>query len=718
MFDPDVRPSPIRPSDRPGRGHPVDRLPVGPGPTEQPTDADGERLDRLHRRLMGYYRREIDRQAGNRAEQAEDEDFYDNDQWDPQDAALLRERGQVPLTYNVVASTVNWVLGSQKRARADFRVLPREKEDAKPAERKSKLLKYLAQVNREGHAVSRAFGDAVRAGVGWLECGAQDTDDGEPVYIRTESWRNILWDSASVEDDLADARYLFRSKWVDEDIALALFPDRRDLVRRAADTPAGAGWDSLEGDAAMDTHERTVADPVAPGSDWDQDRRRVRLIECWFRQPTTVAKIRGGRFGGDAFEDTAAQREEIAAGKAVVVEKTALAMFVAIMTPLDILYLERSPYRHDKFPFTPIWAYRRGRDHMPYGMIRTLKDMQRDVNKRAAKALHILSTNKTIMDKNAVPDLAAFAEEAARPDAILVKEPGSHLEIGADRDLGPAHLDLMSRSIAMIQSSSGVTDENMGRETNASSGRAITARQSQGALATAGLFDNLFFARQCHGEKLLSLVEQFFTEAKAIRITNMRGTPEYVTVNDGLPENDIVRNKADFIIAEQEWRDSLRQAQTQELLELLQQLAPAAPQLAMVMLDLIVEIMDIPNREELVERIRAVTGMRDPDAEEPTPQERARAEKEARMEALQQAGVEAELREKQAKAAKADAEARRILAQNAGENVDTLRAALETALEIIAAPSAVPVADTVLDEAGFRPAPPTASPSARPGDRP
>ena len=83
---------------------------------------------------------------------------------------------------------------------------------------------------------------------------------------------------------------------------------------------------------------------------------------------------------------------------------------VALMTEVGLLWFSESPYRHNKFPLTPIWCYRRGRDGAPYGVIRRLKDIQVDVNKRASKALHILSTSKIIMDYDALPDDMTFEE--------------------------------------------------------------------------------------------------------------------------------------------------------------------------------------------------------------------------------------------------------------------------------------------------------------------
>lgn len=686
---------------------PVPKVPAVAGATGgSALDAPG--MVDLHGTLLDFYARELDRQNENRLEQAIDEDFYDSIQWRDEDAQVLKERGQSPIVYNVIASTVDWVLGTEKRGRSDFKVLPRRKEDGKPAEKKTALLKYLSDVNRTPFHKSRAFEDSVKVGIGWLEDGIQDEDDEEPIASRYESWRNIIWDTASTELDLADARYLFRSKWVDLDIALALFPKRSAVLEKAVSDGDATFMVGEYGDEAMDSAEfaNETSGGLRPSSYGLNRRQRVRIIEGWIRRPVMASRLKGGAFSGDLFDPSSAGHvEQVNSGAATLIEKPTMLMHVALFTTAGMLWFSPTPYRHNRFPFTPIWAYRRGRDGMPYGMIRRLRDIQEDINKRASKALAILSSNKVIMDSGAVEDIDEFIEEVAKPNAVIVKKEGKELTINADRDLSQWHLELMSRSIQMIQQQSGVTDELMGRSTNAQSGIAVQRRQEQGSMTTTNLFDNLRFASQVQGEKQLSLIEQFMSEEKQFRITNMRGGPEYVTVNDGLPENDIVRTKADYVISDADWRASMRQAAADQLMEAITKLSP---EVAMVMLDLVVENMDLPNREEIVKRIRKLTGQRDPDAGEPTPEEMQAAQAAQQQQALQQEAAALNLRQMAATVQKTEAEAAKLGAQLeelrskviAG-NVATQKDAVVTAQQVAAAPGLVPVADTILNEAGF-----------------
>lgn len=693
---------------------PVDRLPEMSSTVEaaKPTNKlDANESIELHRRLLSYYRQELDRQSENRFQMAIDEDYYDSIQWSEDESNSLKERGQAPIVYNVTAQSINWVIGSEKRGRTDFKILPREKEDAKQAELKTKLLKYISDVNRLPFSRSRAFEDAIKAGIGWLEDGAQDDDDGEPIYSRYESWRNILHDSASTELDMSDARYIFRSKWVDVDVAKALFPGREAQIDNAViDASMYGSFDMVDGDVPMDYMEFDRSSHSVARTLVSHKRQRVRLIECEYKVPEKVKRLRGGIFKGEIYDPQDRNHQEaLLSGTSTVVEKVMMRVRIAHMTVKDLLWEGPSPYRHNRFRFTPIWCYRRGRDNLPYGLIRPIRDIQDDVNKRASKALHILSSNKIIMDEGALPDgvsLDEFAEEIARPDSITVKRKGHELTINAERDLAAPHLELMSRGINMIQQVGGVTDELLGRTTNAVSGIAVQKRQEQGSLATNKPFDNLRLASQMQGELQLSLLEQFCTEEKTFRITNERGAPDFHRVNDGLPENEITRTKADFIISEAEWRTTMREAAAEQLMEIISKMPP---EVGMMLLDLAVESMDLPNREEISKRIRAVTGMKDPDQTEPTPEDMAKEEATAKAAAFQEEMAMTELEGKKVDVLKKQAEAFRSMvlaerekAMTVKSNVDSTAAAMVAATQVIAMPTIARVADGILQEAGWK----------------
>jgi hypothetical protein len=88
-------------------------------------------MKKRHQQLLEWYQQEREKQAANRYQMAIDQDFYDNLQWDEQDIQELAERGQAALVFNVQAATVDWIIGTEKRTRVDFKVFPRNDEDLK-----------------------------------------------------------------------------------------------------------------------------------------------------------------------------------------------------------------------------------------------------------------------------------------------------------------------------------------------------------------------------------------------------------------------------------------------------------------------------------------------------------------------------------------------------------------------------------------------------------
>ncbi|EDM70826.1 putative phage portal protein [Roseobacter sp. AzwK-3b] len=432
------------------------------------SDLDSEHTAELHDRLIGHYLRELEAQGNARRLMQRDEQYYNHDQWSKDDLAVLEARGQQPLTYNVIAQSINWVLGTERRTRIDYKILARRKQGRRNAEKKSHLIKYLSDVNRTPFHFSRAFADAAKVGLGWIECGVRDDSEGEPLYERYESWRNVIYDTAAQEEDLSDGRFIFRTKWVDVDRACAMFPDREGIVRSSVSSHFewGAFMDR-HGDDAMDSQEYLATEHGEYYTSIEHPtyaRDRVRLIEAWFKIPVTEKRMAGGQFAGEIYDpESMGHTASLAEEGAEVRERLTDRVYVMIMTLRGVLWMSPSPYRHNRYPFTPIWGYRKADDNTPYGLIRGMIPAQDDINKRLSKALSIINTNKVIMDEGAVENLDEFEEEISRPDSIIIKKPNKMLEISADRELAAAHVDIMNMSINMIQTLSGITDENLGR---------------------------------------------------------------------------------------------------------------------------------------------------------------------------------------------------------------------------------------------------------------
>lgn len=695
-------------------------MPAMPGEAEglgkqHPLDAENAR--RLLAKVTEWWDEARDGHADNRRQQYIDADYRDGHQWKPDDASILIDRGQVPLTFPLIKQMRDWITGTERRTRIDWNVLPREEDDVKTSAVKKSLLKYISDVNSIGFERSRQFDDAVDVGVGWLEeCYSRDGFE-EPITAAHVDWKTVWWDPFARKTNLRDCRYIHRAKFVDLDYAIAMFPDRQARLEAAALQTLDPDSELLDLDAAVpmmffSSHSQHTSLPGSAASyvirssmaGRNRSRQRVLLIETWYRQPTAVKLIAGDpEWDGRRYEPT--NTDMVAAQKSGVislVDSVTEEMRVCFWTPGTLLKEQASPYRHGRFTFTPCWGYRRHRDGLPYGVIRLVRDSQDEYNKRRSKALFLLSVNRVEYEDGAFSkeDEDEMLEEYSRPDGRIRLSKGAlsenRVRVTPGSTAAQAEISLMQEAKDNIYETSGVTRENTGQDSNAASGKAILAKQQQGAVTTAELFDNYRMSIQFSGQKLLSICEQYMTMPKVFRILGPNGAAQWerinqVSVNDAMQavfENDITRHSADFVVDEMDYRETVRMAMADQLFELLGRMDP---QVSLQLMDAAVELTDLPNKGALAARIRAISGQPEPGTED------SDEAKLARDQAKQAQDAEAALtrEERMAGIRKTLSEAMRNEADAGNKKVDTKQKSLDVAAAVSQAPGLAPAADAL-----------------------
>jgi hypothetical protein len=643
----------------------------------------------LFSRLKSWYTGAMQRQAPNRYQMAVDVAYYDSEQHTPEEIAELRRRGQPIVVYNEVKPTVDWMIGTERRMRRDFSIVSRhdDSDDArKNAEVKTALLKYLDDVNREPFERSQAVNDMLKAGVGWLEVGIRykPEPDEEPIYTGAVPWTDVIYDDLARRPDGEDDRFRFRFKEVDLDWALGVFPERfHEQLRRAAESFNDGNGFSTEWIAGYPT-SGYLGDAAVPAkwmqfdaSSWlNNPRKRLLMIECWHKEYSTGKRK----------------------------------MHVTLMTEHDLIITTESPYKHGKFPFIPYWAYRRGRDGAPYGPIRPVRGPQDSLNKRMSKALFALSVNQLRVEEGAIDDEIMteeeLREEAAAPDGILKFAKGAlsgnRVQVREHSDIAVGHMQLAERDSVAIRNNSGVTGESRGMDTNANSGKAVLAKQEQGSMVTAELFDNILLAHQMEGEIKLSLIEQFMTQPKVFSVVGERRAMDYYRINQwdeqaGKIINDVTAIRCAYVIGEQPWKQSLAEAAFESMMTMMGQIGSVAPQVVINILDLVFEWSNLPGKGEIVRRIRQVNGQGDPDEGE-TPEQAAAKAKQAQ---LADAQMQAQFEQLMADVAEAKARGQKVTAEAMKTRLTAIYEAAQAAQVAVTIPHVMPVADQLLKSAGF-----------------
>jgi hypothetical protein len=690
-------------------------------PVAEPDAPEKVKTERRHAVLMDCLEEESERQKEERLQAQIDDDYYHHLQWTQEDAKVLTDRGQAPLVFNIARGTIDWLCGTERRLRKDYRIRPREKNDTQGAETKTQLFKYVDDVNLGPWHRSRAFKDAVVSGLGWLEEGIETDPDKELVFAGSEDWRRVLRDSRGREFDLDDNRYQFRRKLLDLDYAMALLPGSADHLRAAAgrwgneDEEVDDVWYLGERLTNAHTQQWQQAASIL-GGDWsvrgsgsvyDRGRRSVvELLECWYRVPETVQVFGAGPLRKSIVNKADPAHMQLLNDRHMTYQTVKMRMRVMVGTKYSPCWDGVSPFRHGRFLLVPIWGYRRGRDGMVYGAMRGMRDPQDDFNKRRSKAQHALASNRLVIGKSALDagemDLEEMRQEAARHDGVLVVDKPDNVRFEKFMGEMQANMEMAQQDITLIRDAGGVTGDNLGQETSAVSGKAILAKQEQGSMTTFELFDNLLLAFKLCGQMRLSHIEQFCTHEWRVRIDPKNKPSEWIEVNmpgpDGRIVNDITATQADFVVDQQDYRATLTMAAMESMFDLLGKLAVFAPQVVLQLLDLAVDgADDIPNKDEWVNRIRRLTGQRDP-SKEPTPEEIAadqeRAAKDAKMEQISMETAQAQLDTLRAKIT--DTNAGKVL-----KNLQALLAAIDGAAQVATVPGIAAPADELARSAGF-----------------
>ena len=283
-----------------------------------------------------------------------------------------------------------------------------------------------------------------------------------------------------------------------------------------------------------------------------------------------------------------------------------------------VLHDDWSPY--NQFTVVPFFCYfRRGR---PFGAIRNLLSPQEQLNKIASQELHIVNTTANsgwMVESGSLVGMTAddLEEHGAETGLVLEYARGTTppQKIGANQI--PTGLDrIAQKAAANIQTISGINDSMLGTDSAEVSGIAIQAKQNRGAIMIQVPLDNLAKTRQYLAEKVLNLIQTFYTEERVVQVTNEDDPMqprEPMLLNAMTPEGDIINNltigEYDVIVTSAPARDSFDETQFAEALSL-RQAGVAIPD------DAIVSYSHLLKKEELAKRIRVLTGQEPPSPEQ------------------------------------------------------------------------------------------------------
>lgn len=560
----------------------------------------------------------------------EDYEFVQGKQWSDTDLKALQKAGRPAITINRIRPVINLLSGyaAQNETEPDF--LPRSDEDSNISRVAKGITKYALDRTNYQREKKKVFRDVITCGLGayWTSYEFDyDRMDGK-IKIERVSPFDIFVDPESVKEDLSDCQYCGRYSWESPDKLKQIYPEKEMEIATMQHK--------------LDDTEREVE--TGATVDWyRKDLKKVRVVQYWYRE-----------FGTKKVFDTKAGIIDESNPKAYAMCEALGMQPISIQTEnirfatfCDNVLLEEgeSPYTHKRFPLVLQYCYYSGErpedgDILePAGVVRDIKDAQRELNKNRSQRMHIVNQQSLGVKFwfGQIEDNVkkAIKNDSTKPGANIFLPTGVDFKDGLPANQSIGNIELENQANSDFYTISGITPESLsGQISSSMSGKAIDLRQSVTTVQTAEIFD-----RAKESERLLctllwgekgkgGLIPQFYNQEKFIRILGKDGEHEFVQIQPGLGQPMVEQPKVgpngspvvdgdgnpittllfdlscfdfDIIITTSQASATARKANLYQLMEAKQSGAD-------IPFDIIMEYMDIPNKQEIKDRLQQVEG--------------------------------------------------------------------------------------------------------------
>lgn len=443
--------------------------------------------------------------------------FYDGtDHWQENDLNALKERGQLPITVNICKGFIDNLSGVeiQSRYRTGCRNDSYDTEDDKLAEALTHLLLFIQEHQDMPYKGSLKFKDSLICGVGWSHlC----HDEGRIYYDYVHPF-NILPDPDDLSPQYTEMKYVCRKHWMSPDNVKRRWPQAAQELD-VGDFSYYTGVFSPEMMDRSSFYTDSSGSTGAGGS-----RCRVLVVEVQFKVPHKY--YHGVDANGRPFEtfNLAAAEQLAASEKDIQVDKGERVMRTLFLdnTLLEYGPMESSLPHQKDFSYIPIVYQRRFRTGVPYGLLESMKDIQRDCNVRVTKAVHAINSSRVVFEGNPMPgrDIEGIRKELKNTDSVIVLPKDSKFQISSNAALGEEQIKIVQLYLDLMQRVTGIYDEMLGIPTNATSGVAQNIRQVNSVRNNVFAFDNFAAMKSREARFILDLIQSRGDENLAVEILN------------------------------------------------------------------------------------------------------------------------------------------------------------------------------------------------------
>lgn len=459
-----------------------------------------------------------------RLECQENHAFYDagkNGQWTAESLAILKERGQLPITVNITQGFIDALSGVeiQSRYRTACRSDSEHAEDEKLAAALTHWLYHIQENQKIPYKGSLKFRDMLITGIGWSN---QYKEHGINYYDYVHPF-NVIPDPDNLDPQYAGGKYLCRKRWMDPERVKKIWP----FISKYIDFD---GYYPVEGITSPEIMDRQSS-YTDTNSYYGYAQARVLVVEVQHKvQKKSYCGIDSNGNYFATFDEEKA--DKMANSSKDIEEKDSERVMRTLF--LDNFLLEHAPLNPDlpdlqDFSYIPCVWKRRFSTGVPYGIVEGIKDLQRDCNVRVTKSIYLINSSRIVVSGNLQPGKTTelLRSELKRNDSVIILPNDTKFDISSNAPLGKEQMEIVKEYLVLMQRITGVHDEMLGIQTNATSAVAQNVRQVNSVRNNVYGFDNFsdmkerearFFLNLLQGGDEENILVQILTEEENQRI--------------------------------------------------------------------------------------------------------------------------------------------------------------------------------------------------------
>ena len=429
--------------------------------------------------------------------------FYDGTgQWQNADLQRLQERSQLPITVNICKGFIDNLSGVeiQSRYRTACRNDSHNQVDDKLAEALTHLLFYIQEHEELPYKGSLKFRDSLICGIGWSYL---YKEDGEIFYDYVHPF-NIIPDPDDLTPQYTAMKYVCRKRWMDPKMVKARWPKTANDIEVNQDSNY---YDGLFSPELMDRNSSYTDYSNYNGT----NQNRVLVVEVQYKVPHKV--YQGLDCQGRSFKTFKLETAEELVNCAKDIEESQGERIMRTLF-LDNTLLEHAPLdatfpdQHD-FSYIPIVFQRRFKTGVAYGLLESMKDIQRDCNVRVTKSVYAINSARVIFEGNPMPgsDIEKIRQELKAIDSVILLPKDSKFQISSNAQMGEEQIKIVELYLNLMQRVTGIYDEMLGIQTNATSGVAQNIRQVNSVRNNVFAFDNFSQMKKREAHFILNIIQ-------------------------------------------------------------------------------------------------------------------------------------------------------------------------------------------------------------------